>query len=61
MKGRAEWVKQLVSGDDIEIEEQCREPRFVPAPFFIFTMLTPPHWVPCESSFSRFQYIILED
>lgn len=36
------FLKQLASGDDLLIDVKYKNPRTVPAPMFIFTILTPP-------------------
>lgn len=52
-------VKRLVSGEDILIAEQYKEPRFVPAPRFIFTVLTPPALDLGAGFWSRFEVVVL--
>jgi len=50
-------LKHLASGDNVLIELKYEDPRMVPAPYFIFTMLTPPKTVFSPSPWRRFDVV----
>jgi hypothetical protein len=56
---RQEYLKQLVDGP-VLIDGKHEDPRTVPAPMFIFTMLTPPHLDLSLVSGRRFEVINMD-